>query len=176
MAKTEVKKDNIENKKDETFDEKVSSMGALLQGIRSDYENTISKIKNSDYTSLLERIVSAEKDLKAVTDKLIELKSNVENNTESLSKVIVQYQEVSGSINQIKLIIDEFKEYHKTEKENKLNFVFQIVVPIILAMIFFLSGLFFKSCSSIHEQNIKQNPNNRNNTYEYRNFESNKNK
>lgn len=162
----------IENNKSESFDEKVSSIGTLLNDLRSEYENNLSKIKDSDYSRILERLVSAEKDLKALSDKLMELKTNVENNTESLSSIIVQFQELTGSVNQLKLIVDEFKEYHKIEKENKLNFIFQIIVPIILAVVFFMSGLFFKSCSSIHQQNINQNSNEKINPYEYRNFES----
>ena len=174
MSKSESK---IEKNTNESFDEKVSSIGTLLNDLRSEYETNLSKIKNSDYSRILERLVSAEKDLKALSDKLTDLKSNVENNTESLSNIIVQFQELTGSVNQLKLIIDEFKEYHKIEKENKLNFIFQIIVPIILAIVFFLSGLFFKSCSSIHQQNINQNSNGKtNNSYEYKNFEMNKNK
>ena len=166
----------IDENMNESFEDKVSSIGTLLTDIRDEYEETLSKIKNSDYTHLLERIVSAEKDLKTLSDKVSEIKSSTDCNNESLNKITIQFQELSGSVNQLKLIVDEFKEYHKVEKENKVNFIFQIIVPIILAIVFFLSGLFFKSCSSIHQQNINQNSKNTNNSYEYKNFESYKNK
>ena len=122
-----------------------------------------------------ERVVSVEKDLKSVEEKVKELKTNVEVNTDTLNKLNILFQELSGSVNQLKLIIDEFKEYHKEEKANKYNVLFQLIIPIILAVIFFFSGLFFKSCSSIHQQNV-QKPSSNNQNWEYRNFESSKNK
>ena len=118
---------------------------------------------------------SVEKDLKSVEEKVKELKTNVEVNTDTLNKLNILFQELSGSVNQLKLIIDEFKEYHKEEKANKYNVLFQLIIPIILAVIFFFSGLFFKSCSSIHQQNV-QKPSSNNQNWEYRNFESSKNK
>lgn len=162
----------IENKNDnqKRFKDKVFDIETLIQLIRAEYESCSSKSRSMDYTSLLERIVSAEKDLKTLSDKIDEIKNGINNDEDSLNKLNTSFQELSGSVNQLKLIVDEFKEYHKTEKENKVNLLFQLVIPIILAVIFFFSGLFFKSCSSIHEQNIK--PKKSDNGYEYRNFES----
>lgn len=172
MNKT-ISKDN--NNVNETLESKIVSVTSILNDIRNEYENNISKMKNCDYTNLLERIVSAEKDLKAIQDKIKEFKDNLDLTADNLNKLNTSFQELSGSVNQLKLIVDEFKETHKEERANKLNFLFQIVIPIILAMVFFFSGLFFKSCSSIHQQNIQKTPSG-NQNWEYRNFESSKNK
>ena len=94
----------------ETLESKIISVATLLDDIRKEYENNLSKIKNCDYTNLLERIVSAEKDLKAMQDKIKELKENINSNEDSLSKLNTSFQELSGSVNQLKLIVDEFKE------------------------------------------------------------------
>ena len=168
---------NITNDAKESFEARFMSVASLLEGIRKDYENNLSKMKNCDYTNLLERIVSAEKDLKAMQEKIKEIKENMISNTDAIEKLNISFQELSGSVNQLKLIIDEFKEYHKEEKANKLNVLFQLVIPIVLAVIFFFSGLFFKSCSTIHQQNIQKSNNTNNvNSWEYKNFESNRNK
>ena len=131
---------NITNDAKESFEARFMSVASLLEGIRKDYENNLSKMKNCDYTNLLERIVSAEKDLKAMQEKIKEIKENMISNTDAIEKLNISFQELSGSVNQLKLIIDEFKEYHNEEKANKLNVLFQLVIPIVLAVIFFFSG------------------------------------
>ena len=161
---------NIIDNLDEFMEKKVYPLESLLKDARNEYEKYVLSFKNNDFSSLLERIVSAEKDLKIISDKFEEIKNNMDNNVELINNLKIDFQELSGSVNQLKLIIDEFKESNKIEKENKTNFIFQIIIPIILAIIFFLSGLFYKSCTAIHNQNIK--PNNKiNNSYEYKNFE-----
>ena len=108
---------NITNDAKESFEARFMSVASLLEGIRKDYENNLSKMKNCDYTNLLERIVSAEKDLKAMQEKIKEIKENMISNTDAIEKLNISFQELSGSVNQLKLIIDEFKEYHNEEKQ-----------------------------------------------------------
>lgn len=131
------------NNKSENKNENISNIDKLLKSIHEEYESQLSRLKNSDYNSLLERVVSAEKDLQNLSSQMNDLKGNIENNTEVCNRLSISYQELTGSINQLKLIIDEFKEYHKEEKENKLNLLFQLIIPIILARNFLFLRFIF---------------------------------
>ena len=114
----------------------------------------------NDLLHLSEKIVAAQKDIDVLKEKFEETKTSLKS-----------IDDLKGSVNQLKMIIDELKNFHKVEKENKTNFFWQLVIPILLAIIFFLSGLFFKSVSSIHKSNISSNDKKPKPSYEYRNFE-----
>lgn len=150
---------NSENKKDnsvnnEALEAKFQELENLLHNIRNDFDKYQAHFSSSSDENILERLIGIEKEFKLVLNNFKELKNDVKEYKKSSDELMKQYQEVVGSINQLRLGIDEINERYKSEKEHRLNVFWQILIPIVLSLMFFIFGIFFKSCSSIHNENV----------------------
>lgn len=152
------------------FEKSFQELGVLLLNIKNDFDKYQAHFSSLKDPNLLERLISIEKDFENIEKDFEELEKELKECKKSVDEIYIQYQEVAGSINQLKLSIDEINQRYTFEKEQKLNFLWQLIVPIILSVLFFLFGIFFRSCSSIHNENIKDLNSTKS---EYINFESN---
>lgn len=161
-------KNNSDNK--EALEKRFQELGNLLYNIKNDFDKYQAHFSMSNDHEIIERLISIEKDFENINNSFNELKNDVSSYKKDVDNLNIQYQELMGAINQLKLSIDEINHRYTAEQEQKMNIFWQLFIPIILSILFFVFGIFFKSCSSIHNQNI----NGGENKSEYINFESNK--
>ena len=150
---------------------KFQELGTLLHNIKNDFDKYRNHFLNTNNQKILERIISIEKDFETIKTSFDELKEEVKIYKKSADDLIDQYKELVGSVNQLKLSVDEINQRYTFEKEQKLNVFWQLLVPIVLSLMFFVFGIIFRSCSSAHQSNVKGGNNNKS---EYIIFESNK--
>lgn len=153
----------------EALPAKFEELGILLHNIKNDFDKYRAHFSASNDLKTVERLAILEKDMEQLNNDFKELKSLLNRYDEKTKDIAIQYQELVGSINQLKLSIDEINQRYISEKEEKRNIVWQLLIPILLAIVFFIFGIFYKSFSSIHTKNV-----NGNNGSEYINFETNK--
>lgn len=159
MSNDTLKNKNIIDSKAVEHD--FQSLDTLLHNIKNDFEKYLTHFSSSSTDKdFLERLISLEKDFKIVLKDFNELKKDFKEYKKSYEELSVQYQEVVGSINQLRLSIDDINQRYKTEKEQRLNVLWQILIPIVLSLLTFFFGIFFKSCSTIHDENMERNGNN----------------
>ena len=133
---------------------KFQELGNLLHNIKTDFDKYRNNYSNINNQKILERIISIEKDFTNINKSFEDLREDVKNYKKSADDLIIQYQELVGSVNQLKLSIDEINQRYTFEKEQKLNVFWQLLVPILLSLMFFVFGIIFKSCSAVHYQNV----------------------
>lgn len=136
------------HKNKSVIDDKIKDLENLVKQL----EGELAECKNSTNFKLLERIVVLEQEVRSLTNDLIDLKDSFDVKLKDFNEINLQFQEIAGSVNQLKLSIDEIHQKEEKVKEQKTNIFWQLVIPIILALIFFFVGLFFKSVSSLNEK------------------------
>lgn len=139
----------------EKFDKKLSDLDEVMKNIdeelhKKNKKNKTEKLTDSDDFNILyvhKKIVEAERDrliLKSQFERILEDKKNF--NTRLL-KLEEGFQELSGSINQIRISLSRITT-EKTETQKKIhNIVWSVLIPIIVSFLIFVMSLTLKSCN-----------------------------
>lgn len=136
------------------LEKQFQELGRLLYNIKNDFDEYSAHFSLSNNSDVLERFVCMEKDVENLFDKFDELKEFVKTYKDTSEKLDIEYQSLAGSVNQLKLNINEINKRYDNEREQKTNIFWQLFVPILLSIIFFVFGVIFRSCSSIHNNNL----------------------